>query len=161
MKRCRAQALCWGPEHLNLIVSPAHPRPLPRLMGALPHTPVAASDNKVRISPFLWLCQNTWLFLPLHSKTSLPLLLLKLLSQFALSWDFTTPERERPFLYMKFKLVSSLFYCLHSDNKEYKSLWDPLLYLSQKHLGPWPSLCYHWHQSHVSWMMKTVKSSYL
>lgn len=72
-------------------------------------------------------------------KTSFPLLLLKLLSQLALSWDFTTPERERLFLYMKFKLASSLSHCLHSDNKEYKSLCEPLLYLSQEHLDPGPS----------------------
>lgn len=56
--------------------------------------------------------QKTWPFLPLHPKTSLPLLLLKLLSQLALSWDFSSSPHQkgkRPFLYMKFKLVSSLF----------------------------------------------------
>lgn len=108
--------------------------------------------------------QKTWPFLPLHPKTSLPLLLLKLLSQLALSWDFSSSPHQkgkRPFLYMKFKLVSSLFHCLHSDNKVYKSPWDPLLYLSQEHLGQRPSSCHLCNQSHVSWMTTTIKSLYV
>lgn len=94
-------------------------RAISRLVGALPHT-CGGCRHRQQGEDFtfpLALVKTPGCFYLFTQKSSLPLLLLKLLSWLALSWDFTTPERERPFLYMKFKLVSSLFQCLHSDNK--------------------------------------------